>query len=243
MKTKRNQTLSVAGILAATCALIPQAVHAQERIPFLAEGKTWSYVHFSQRPGKELIPTDTAVYRVLGDTLVAGRSCKQLETEMGTVAAYQQGRDIWIYPPQSAEPKRLYTFDCTVGDSITLGDIVEAVARVERVDSFLFKGDYYRKINYSINGGTDDIIYSFNELTGSRLGIVNSPLTTGIYVSLLDVTLHGESLLKQLTDIPSATLRETSTASAACYSLQGTRLPSPPRKGIYILGGKKHMAK
>lgn len=243
MKTKRIHTLRVAGILATTCAFIPQAVHAQERIPFLAEGKTWSYVHFSQRPGKELIPIDTAVYRVLGDTLVADRRCKQLETEMGTVAAYQQGRDIWIYPPQSAEPKRLYTFDCTVGDSITLGDIVEAVARVEKVDSFLFKGAYYREISYSIDGWTDEIFYSYNELTGSRLGIVTTPLVIGVSISLLDVTLHGESLLKQLTDIPSATLRETSTAAAACYSLQGTRLPSPPRKGIYILRGKKHMAK
>ena len=130
-----------------------------------------------------------------------------------------------------------------MGDSITLGDIVEAVARVEKVDSFLFQGAYYRKINYSIDGWTYDIFYSYNELTGSRLGFVTTPLTMGVSISLLDVTLHGESLLKQLTDIPSTTLRETSTAAAACYSLQGTRLPSPPRKGIYILRGKKHMAK
>lgn len=243
MKTKRTHTLRIAGIIAATHALIPQVVHAQERIPFLAEGKTWSYVHFSQRPGKEYIPIDTAVYRVLGDTLVADRRCKQLETEMGTVAAYQLGRDIWIYPPQSAEPKRLYAFDCTVGDSITLGDNVEAVARVEKVDSFLFKGAYYREISYSIDGWTDDIFYSYNELTGSRLGFVTTPLIIGVSISLLDVTLHGESLLKQLTNIPSATKQKNLETTSECYTLTGTRLPSPPRRGIYIQGGKKHMAK
>ena len=57
-----------------------------------------------------LVVKDSARYSVLGDTIVGGRTCKLVETEIGTVPAYQEGRNIYFYYPGDAEPRIMYEF-------------------------------------------------------------------------------------------------------------------------------------
>ena len=57
----------------AMSALMPQKAQAQDRIPFLAEGKTWTVFNYDARYEGALVVKDSARYSVLGDTIVGGR--------------------------------------------------------------------------------------------------------------------------------------------------------------------------
>ena len=90
---------AIALLALAMAALMPQKAQAQERIPFLAEGKTWTVFNYDARYEGELVVKDSARYSVLGDTIVGNKTCKLLETEIGTVPAYQEGRNICFTTP------------------------------------------------------------------------------------------------------------------------------------------------
>ena len=132
----------------AMAALMPQKAQAQDRIPFLAEGKTWTVFNYDARYEGALVVKDSARYSVLGDTLVGGRTCKLVETEIGTVPAYQEGRNIYFYYPDDAEPRVMYEFDCQVGDLVHVDSEREARAEVTKVDSLCLGGTYYRVVHY-----------------------------------------------------------------------------------------------
>ena len=104
MKNVRKNISAMALLALAMSALMPQKAQAQDRIPFLAEGKTWTVFNYDGRYGGALVVKDSARYSVLGDTIVGGRTCKLVETEIGTVPAYQEGRNIYFYYPDDAEP-------------------------------------------------------------------------------------------------------------------------------------------
>ena len=118
MKNVRKNISAMALLALAMSALMPQKAQAQDRIPFLAEGKTWTVFNYDARYEGALVVKDSARYSVLGDTIVGGRTCKLVETEIGTVPAYQEGRNIYFYYPDDAEPRIMYEFDCQVGDLV-----------------------------------------------------------------------------------------------------------------------------
>ena len=65
----------------AMAALMPQKAQAQDRIPFLAEGKTWTVFNYDARYEGALVVKDSARYSVLGDTLVGGRTCARRDRD------------------------------------------------------------------------------------------------------------------------------------------------------------------
>ena len=99
MKNVRKNISAMALLALAMSALVPQKAQAQDRIPFLAEGKTWTVFNYDARYEGALVVKDSAQYSVLGDTIVGGRTCKLVETEIGTVPAYQEGRTFIFTTP------------------------------------------------------------------------------------------------------------------------------------------------
>ena len=241
MEANRRNLLCAAFLALTLCALMPQRTNAQERIPFLAEGKTWTFINFYPYfPQEKLVPRDTVEYSVLGDTLVKGRTCKAIETELGTVPAYQEGRNIWFYAPGDEEPRIMYEFDCKVGDSIHVDCQRRCNAVVTRVDSVNIDGFYYREVSYSVDGLEDEECV-YNELIGTGRSVLNYAPVTGTYFSL-SVTLNGESLIAKL-PVRSVEQSEKPATDNRIYNLQGVRLQQPPQHGIYIQNGKKFVVK
>ena len=172
MKNVRKNMSAIALLALAMAALMPQKAQAQERIPFLAEGKTWTVFNYDARYMGALVVKDSARYSVLCDTIVGNKTCKLLETEIGTVPAYQEGRNIYFYYPDDAEPRIMYEFDCQVGDLVHVDSEREARAEVTKVDSLCLGGTYYRVVHYSVDG----MEWSYNELIGSGTSVLNSIL-------------------------------------------------------------------
>lgn len=239
MTMTTKQLMQAALLCVAFHTLLPSAAMAQERIPFLAEGKSWVFIHYSQRPGEEDVPRDTTTYSVLSDTIVQGIPCKLLETEYGTVTAFEKGRDVWYFPAQSEEPRIMYVFDCNVGDSITIGSPEPHRAEVTRVDSAsILNGAHYRTITYTTDDG---LTSSYTECLGSGLGIINNPYIAGVNVRMF-ITIGGQPVTNSIKDTKQGQAELAETANRI-YNLQGVRLAQPPKQGIYIRNGKKHTAK
>ena len=234
MKNVRKNMSAMALLTLAMSALMPQKAQAQDRIPFLAEGKTWTVFNYDARYEGALVVKDSARYSVLGDTLVGGRTCKLVETEIGTVPAYQEGRNIYFYYPDDAEPRIMYEFDCQVGDLVHVDSEREARAEVTKVDSLCFNGTYYRVVHYSVDG----MEWRYDELIGSGTGVLNSTLVPGQFRGV-EVSFHG----KQLAAVRSIERGEKASADNRVYTLQGVRLQQPPKQGVYIQNGKKFVAK
>ena len=234
MKNVRKNMSAMALLALAMSALMPQKAQAQDRIPFLAEGKTWTVFNYDARYEGALVVKDSARYSVLGDTLVGGRTCKLVETEIGTVPAYQEGRNICFYYPDDAEPRIMYEFDCQVGDLVHVDSEREARAEVTKVDSLCFNGTYYRVVHYSVDG----MEWRYSELIGSGTSVLNSTLVPGQFRGV-EVSFHG----KQLAAVRSIERGEKASADNRVYTLQGVRLQQPPKQGVYIQNGKKFVAK
>ena len=234
MKNVRKNMSAMALLTLAMSALMPQKAQAQDRIPFLAEGKTWTVFNYDARYEGALVVKDSARYSVLGDTIVGGRTCKLVETEIGTVPAYQEGRNICFYYPDDAEPRIMYEFDCQVGDLVHVDSEREARAEVTKVDSVCVEGAYYRVVHYSLDGMEG----RYDELIGSGTGVLNSTLVPGQFRGV-EVSFHG----KQLAAVRSIERGEKASADNRVYTLQGVRLQQPPKQGVYIQNGKKFVAK
>ena len=234
MKNVRKNMSAMALLALAMSALMPQKAQAQDRIPFLAEGKTWTVFNYDARYEGALVVKDSARYSVLGDTIVGGRTCKLVETEIGTVPAYQEGRNICFYYPDDAEPRIMYEFDCQVGDLVHVDSEREARAEVTKVDSVCVEGAYYRVVHYSLDGMEG----RYDELIGSGTGVLNSTLIPGQFRGV-EVSFHG----KQLVAVRSIERGEKASADNRVYTLQGVRLQQPPKQGVYIQNGKKFVAK
>ena len=234
MKNVRKNMSAMALLTLAMSALMPQKAQAQDRIPFLAEGKTWTVFNYDARYEGALVVKDSARYSVLGDTIVGGRTCKLVETEIGTVPAYQEGRNICFYYPDDAEPRIMYEFDCQVGDLVHVDSEREAHAEVTKVDSVCVEGAYYRVVHYSLDGMEG----RYDELIGSGTGVLNSTLVPGQFRGV-EVSFHG----KQLAAVRSIERGEKASADNRVYTLQGVRLQQPPKQGVYIQNGKKFVAK
>ena len=242
MKNVRKNIPAMALLALAMSALMPQKAQAQDRIPFLAEGKTWTVFNYDARYGYEgaLVVKDSARYSVLGDTIVGGRTCKLVETEIGTVPAYQEGRNICFYYPGDAEPRIMYEFDCQVGDLVHVDSEREARAEVTKVDSVCVEGAYYRVVHYSVDGMEG----RYNELIGSVTGVLNAILLPGQFRGV-EVTFRGKNL-SEACSIEHSEKASTSDRLASdnrVYTLQGVRLQQPPKQGVYIQNGKKFVAK
>ena len=234
MKNVRKNMSAMALLTLAMSALMPQKAQAQDRIPFLAEGKTWTVFNYDARYEGALVVKDSARYSVLGDTIVGNKTCKLLETEIGTVPAYQEGRNIYFYYPDDAEPRIMYEFDCQVGDLVHVDSEREARAEVTKVDSVCVEGAYYRVVHYSLDGMEG----RYDELIGSGTGVLNSTLVPGQFRGV-EVSFHG----KQLAAVRSIERGEKASADNRVYTLQGVRLQQPPKQGVYIQNGKKFVAK
>ena len=187
-----------------------------------------------------MVVKDSARYSVLGDTIVGGRTCKLVETEIGTVPAYQEGRNIYFYYPDDAEPRIMYEFDCQVGDLVHVDSEREARAEVTKVDSLCFGGTYYRVVHYSVDG----MEWSYNELIGSGTSVLNSTLLPGQFRGV-EVTFRGMNI-SEACSIEHSEKAHTDNRLATdnrVYTLQGVRLQQPPKQGVYIQNGKKFVAK
>ena len=240
MKNVRKNISAMALLALAMSALMPQKAQAQDRIPFLAEGKTWTVFNYDARYEGALVVKDSARYSVLGDTLVGGRTCKLVETEIGTVPAYQEGRNICFYYPDDAEPRVMYEFDCQVGDLVHVDSEREARAEVTKVDSLCLGGTYYRVVHYSVDGMEG----RYDELIGSGTSVLNSILLPGQFRGV-EVTFRGMNI-SEACSIEHSVKAHTDNRLATdhrVYTLQGLRLQQPPKQGVYIQNGKKFVAK
>ena len=85
MKNVKKNMSAIALLALAMAALMPQKAQAQERIPFLAEGKTWTVFNYDARKG--MVVKDSAYsWRHHRITKI-----QALRDRDATVPAYQEG--------------------------------------------------------------------------------------------------------------------------------------------------------
>ena len=91
MKNVRKNMSAIALLALAMAALMPQKAQAQERIPFLAEGKTWTVFNYDARYEGALVVKDSARYSVLGDTIVGNKN--EFDCQVGDLVHVDSERE------------------------------------------------------------------------------------------------------------------------------------------------------
>ena len=222
--------------------------------PFLVDGKVWYY---------ETVKSNqyvTGKYYIDGDTVIAGKECKQLVSEWpGTSpnyigALYEEERKVWMFNPMNPgkEPvaQLLYDFSCKEGDVlnvdlVTYGKIDLLVEKIDTVTSFGRSRLLITLINLADKEGEKDPGF-WLEGVGSRRDMFSIwPVRPG--AAFLSCEIKGEQTADQSSfgyaALPSD-IRNISVDTAAkktIHDLQGRRLKGVPQKGVYIQNGRKHV--
>jgi len=246
--------------------LFPVALWGQEYLPFLEEGKVWTY-GYHQDPFLD----SPKLYQVTigGDTVVSGVTCKKimdnLDVEERCIGAfYEENGKVWAFYPDTygkEQPaKLLYDFSCKEGDVLTnlvtgIDQTCEVkVAKVESVESFGIKR---RLITLSLTPPPmrESKAY-WLEGIGSRFDIYSTWVFMGAVIIFESCSLNGTTIADQSsfgpgninggnTGINTAKMHGRQSAGAAytLFDLQGRRLKAKPAKGVYIQDGRKHVVR
>lgn len=210
-------------------------------------GKKWTYRHNTFENVYDYY------YILEGDTVIAGKNCQKMYSEnkgnQGEIryegALYEYISKVYCFYPEEDEAEVLYDFDCLVGDTLTVRD-VDLVTQA--IDTVVVVGMSRKRYDFQAQMSEEDGepfvmgIVSWLEGIGAMKDFFNMLPLDGNYNSLVACEVNGVTIYQSPTAIQGVRPYKPK-ADGAIYDLQGRRLSSPPRKGIYIQNGKKMIAK
>ncbi len=190
--------------------LFPIEFIGQSYLPFLEEGKVWTYKYYADP--NDAFPEDYHVF-VGGDTVVSGMACKKMievrqNVERCIGAFYEEGGKVWAFYPDAygnEQPaKLLCDFSCKEGDVLTnlVANIDEQhevkVESVETVESYGFQR---RLVTLSVTpplaSGQNDVKGYWLEGIGSRLDMYSTWPVMGGATFFISCSLNGVTVADQ----------------------------------------------
>ena len=234
--------------------------------PLLSDGKVWTMRHIPSNPYDNSV--SYVEYRLAGETTINGMSFKKVQLrswrndedcpEEWTDASFSIGQDggkVYLHDYYSwVDDDFIYAvmdFSLKKGDTFQLSMTNEKVdfivtevsdtILVNSADQTPRKCFHLQRVGMS---GWDEIwIEGIGSLTGGIKG-VSIYLATGSYPNLMKC-MENDKLLFEYSDATNIEqpFVKHSISSTPIYNLQGQRLTSAPRKGIYIQNGKKVVMK
>ena len=224
----------------------------------LKEGKTWNYLFHDVNKWEQYEKTEDRSYIIKGDTIIGGKSYKKMlqVTPEGTnyyCALREENCQVLMYVDDAKQDTLLYDFNLKPEEEYVINDVHLEFVYSEVVDFHnnpLAVYHYKRWLYEPWNSGVFIIV----EGVGTRQGWnvfdnFRTLPTNGIYKleEFLSCYEDGECIFtcedfQQIsTDIKS--VNRIYEHNAPIYNLQGLRLNSALRKGIYIQNGKKVVMK
>lgn len=233
--------------------LLPNLSFGQEIYrPFLEEGKVWTYHYYNDFTGKEYYESLT----VAGDTVIGDKSYKRI-VDVATggfeYAIREEGRKVYLKYPRDEKNKEelFYDFGLNVGDTFqpNWSDEVEdpnEQATVVAVDTVVVGGRAFRVLDVRMNGDNLWANWWVEGIGGMEHLSTNFPMLGNFYC-FSSCQLNGETILTYkdicTVGIRNQLLMREKDIYTSLYDVQGRRLSSAPRKGIYIKDGKKVVIK
>ncbi len=224
--------------------------------PFIEEGKVWHYEGSNPDSPPEYRQTWMKNYWLEGDTVISTYQCTKLYvTSTGTIekneryycgALFEYGANVFFIFAGSDKPSLLYDFSCQKGDDVIIWN--RALMIQER---FLVQlnGSAYVVLKWSPK---ECEVYQslWIEGIGDSNGFLEyiDSWNPGSYsYKLLSCEVKGRVVFDyqtfQNTVTGSQSLRDTRGSSFSPYNspyfdLTGRRLAAPPKRGMFIEGGK-----
>lgn len=228
---------------------LSQAVNAQEtRLdyrPLLEDGKEWHYTYY-YRWDMDAMETRFVCEHIDGDTIVGGVRYFKLyrHYEDDGAGSFGEKPELWreenykVYTvrPNTGEEELMYDFDVSAGANTPFNYVCS-------IDTIYTHDAYYRRFRLDRNlmwvegvGSNWTLSYPYGVLT-----------TTDFHATLLECRKNGEVIFT-LDDfsLPANTAAGThfpenhkTLTDCRLFDLQGHRLKSPTRPGLYIRDGRK----
>lgn len=231
---------------------------------FFSEGKTWVYERY-EKP--TLNPMNVGRYpmtiSVKGDTLIGDWKCKRVymsandATELFFCGYEEQGK-VYRIDIGSDTPRLIYDFTLQPGDATPLlaykDDGYDITMNVSRIDTVEVNGQNFKRFHFVRKGDMveveDFLEEKWVEGIGNAKGLFTPhclPASTPVIYniefkycqdgrsselfSVYDFTKDAVALVSSVawSTVPDGTV----------YDLQGRRVLTPQRGGLYIRGGKK----
>lgn len=226
--------------------------------PFLKDGKVWNYLYRDVNVWEQSEKTELHSYLLDGDMTIGDKNYKKMfrVTPDGTefyCALREENRRVLMHVDDAEEDMLLYDFNFASGDSyiVNYHNVEFIDSEVMRFHDKPFTIYHYKYWLYEpLNGNFLDIV----EGVGTRKGWnINECFrefpTNGIYQveDFMSCYEDGECIFTiedfdvVQTDIKSVNHSQERTSDI--YTLQGQRVESVPRKGVYIQNGKKVVIK
>ena len=211
-------------------------------------GKKWTYRHNTFENVYDYY------YILEGDTVIAGKNCLKMYSEnkgnQGEIryegALYEEDMKVYLFYEEIDVPEVMYDFNCQVGDTLHFQGpslVMQAIESVEILGMSRKRYDFQAQIE---TDESNEIFVLGNESwlegIGSMKDFFNMLPLYGNYNSLVACEVNGVTIYQSPTAIQGVRPYKPK-ADGAIYDLQGRRLSSPPRKGIYIQNGKKMIAR
>lgn len=250
-------------LLAVSCLCSVNAFAADDTYrPMFKEGKVWEYYYTNG------FYEGSLKYYISGDSIVDGEKCYKLYmilTELQTDRIVSEGylglcreKDRKVYQRKRTNPTGewawllLYDFNMKEGDTQVVNS--ELKVTVETIDEVSVKGRNFRRLTVreddEYKGWSRSVIGYWVEGVGSSVDFVY-PYVTYSSMKLLYCYEDGECIFTKddfnrksgETDGIETPTNAFHQSVKGTYDLQGRRVVSTPRRGIYIKEGKKYVVK
>ena len=254
-------------ILIVSLVFISISMIAQKPIynTFVVEGKRWNCVHTNGNSANEPTPFS---YFMQGDTVIGGQVCKKMFIEglHGDkpdyyAAFYEEDGRVYRYQKESESAELIFDYVRQAGNKGTFFGQEHEVIRIDTLESqgrkfrvlYLYNGvPNISGVTIVVDGLGGDIssMFSPGALVGGTNGLATCEQDGEVIYSAADINyyVYDEVISKWYaywlaTQVSG--IRETQRTPAAndIYDLQGRRLSSVPRKGVYVRDGKKVVIK
>ena len=227
--------------------------------PMLEDGKEWQVGSFDAAVLSEN-PSMTASFHFGGDTIINGQKCKKMYRSGDYVrlfdqnsscytlsfdpsiivyegALYEEGKRVYIYLPDKEESSLLYDFGMSVGETV-----------VTRNGSVTKLGDQYDMVDGKVIHINITSSCYWIEGCGSSAWPTWSKVGDTNYWALMFCKDNEKYFYKyryfketDAIDLPHTTIFKHS--NDAIYDLQGRRVQTPQRGGLYIKNGHQFLQK
>ncbi len=226
-----------------------------DRLPYhlmLKEGKTWNYtyVHYDDidEPPYHVESTWNMAYVLRGDTVIGGERAMKMYRDSKGVTTYigawvEDGMRVYVVPAAKEVKQLKYDFTIPVGHERYIEDDPYCLMYLNKVDTIELNGIMFNRFNFNLY---DDGIeaYDWIEGIGGFDGILHpDPYTMRTcvcdYAKFVSCYEDGKQIYPEVELADSIGRVTTPSMGNAIYDLQGRRVNTPQRGGLYIQGGKK----
>ena len=232
---------------------------ASDYHPLLKEGKVWNMYYSNYSRSYEL----TICVRIIGDTIVDNEQCYKATSETidratgnaiskgGSVAVFLE-KDRKVFERRNDNWRLLYDFNLQQGDVSVVNDVTqqEVVAvddvevneksfrRMTLKETYVYKGDSVSVTGYWVEG----VGSSFGLLLPNNWTAMDGPMYLESCYEDGECIFYATDFYKSgdTTDIK-ATNHVHRTKNNVLFDLQGRRLNTEPKHGVYIQNGRKVM--